>query len=87
MKIIAKISHSKWIAEVEQGELEKFFNLYYNKMEEITVGKEYDLGSGYDHAREIASAVEKFDRLIENAEDITKAMKTGRLVKKRQQTA
>lgn len=56
MKIIATVRHKVYLAEVSHTELEKFLNLYYNKLKELNVGQEIDLGKGYDHFRDTQAA-------------------------------
>lgn len=46
-----------YICEVSHQELEKFLKKYYGKLERLNVGQEIDLGTGYDHASDIESAV------------------------------
>ena len=48
MKVIGKVSNTKYLVEVEHVEIEKFLNLYYRKMKQLEVGDEIDLGKGYD---------------------------------------
>ena len=56
MKVIAKVSETKYVCEVTHDELEKFMNLYYGKMSRLTVGEEVNLGQGYDFSSRIESA-------------------------------
>ena len=56
MKVIAKVSESRYLCEVSHDELEKFFNKYYGNLPKLNVGQEVDLGQGYNFAARIESA-------------------------------
>jgi hypothetical protein len=56
MKVIAKVSESRYMCEVSHEELEKFFNKYYGNLSKLTVGQEVNLGQGYDFSVRIESA-------------------------------
>lgn len=69
MKVIAKISESRYLCEVSHDELEKFLDQYYGKLSKLSVGGEVNLGQGYDFAarienacKKMAEAMEEFDR-------------------------
>lgn len=59
MKVIAKISESRYLCEVSHDELEKCLNQYYGNMSKLPVGGEVNLGQGYDFAVRIESACKK----------------------------
>lgn len=59
MKVIAKISESRYLCEVSHDELEKFLDRYYGKLSKLVVGEEVHLGQGYDFAARIESACKK----------------------------
>lgn len=56
MKILASISHRKYIVEIDKDEIEKVFDKFYDKFGEIKVGDEIDLAKGYNYRGEIKSA-------------------------------
>lgn len=58
MKILASISHRKYIVEIDKDEIEKVFDKFYDKYKfgEIKVGDEIDLAKGYNYRGEIKSA-------------------------------
>lgn len=66
MKVIAKVSDSRYICEVSHEELEKFFDKYYGKMEKLSVGQEVNLGQGYDFAGRIESACKSMAEAAKN---------------------
>jgi hypothetical protein len=68
---------SKYICEVSHSEIERFLNLYYNKMGKLKVGDEVDLGRGHDFARETKSAMEKTQAFIESNKAIIEAIFNG----------
>jgi len=51
MKVIGK-SKEGYICEIGHTELEMFLNQYYGKLARLDVGKEIDLGKGYDFYHE-----------------------------------
>lgn len=77
MKIIGKASSETYLCEVEHTELEKFLGLYYGKLNRLDVGREVDLGKGYDHASEIARAMRATQELIEKNQVVVTAILNG----------
>jgi hypothetical protein len=77
MKIIAEVSCGKYICEVEKTEIEKFLNLYYDKMATIRVGDEINLGAGYDHAEDIEQAMNTTKRFIKDNQKTVNAIMNG----------
>lgn len=71
MKVIGK-TQDGYIAEISHHEIEKFLNLYYNKLGKLSLNEEIDLGKGYDfyHASQAAltetrSFIEKNGKIIQ----------------------
>ena len=56
MKVLGLAGSTKYVVEIDKVEIEKFLNLYYNKMDGLKVGDEIDLGKGYDWAKETEQA-------------------------------
>lgn len=56
VKVIAKVSDSKYLCEVSHEELEKFLGQYYGNLDKLTVGQEVNLGKGHDFAVRIEAA-------------------------------
>lgn len=80
MKIIgmAEVSYnSRYICEVSHQELEKFMNLYYNKMQTLKCGEEVDLGKGYDFYHDTKCALEKTREFIESNGKVINAIING----------
>jgi len=77
MKVIATSGRKKYICEVEHHELEKFLNLYYDKLPELAVGKEIDLGKGYDFAIEAKRACDKTADLIAANKNVIETILNG----------
>jgi len=59
MKIIGKINYRNYICEVNHEELEKFLNLYYNKLKEPMIGDVIDLSKGYNFYRDTKEALQE----------------------------
>jgi len=80
MKVIGLISSKKYIVEIDKSEIEKFLNLYYNKMATLRVGDEIDLGKGYDWYYEIRTALAEartfFSVNVDTINGITRAFTT-----------
>lgn len=76
MRILGETKNG-FIAEVNKSEIEKFLNLYYNKMENIKVGDDIDLGKGYDHAEHISQAFKETQSFIKSHEKIISAIISG----------
>lgn len=79
MKVIG-LSKRNYICEVNHSELEKFMNLYYNKLEKLKEGDEIDLGKGYDYSIKTAEALRKTKEFIESHTDIIRAITDGLLI-------
>ena len=77
MKVIGLISDIKYLVEIDKTEIEKFLNLYYNKMNKLKVGDDVDLSKGYDWAAETKQALDQtqkfFKTNIKTINAITKA--------------
>ena len=56
MKIIGEDGNRGYIAVVSHMELEKLFDKYHGKLNNLTIGSEVNLGLGYDFAASIKSA-------------------------------
>lgn len=62
----------RYICEVEHHEIEKFLDLFYNKLPELKVGEVVDLGRGHDYAEQIGTALGTTQKFIEaNQKTIT----------------
>lgn len=59
MKVIGMVGNKEYLVQISHTELEKVFNKYYGKLEELKVGDTTDLGEGYNFASEIKSSCEK----------------------------
>lgn len=80
MKVIGMAGDSwnpHYICTIEHHELSKFLGLYYNKMQALKVGEVVDLGKGYDHASEIASAMKATQDLIKAHQPVVTAILNG----------
>jgi hypothetical protein len=77
MQVIGISGDKKYICEVKHAELEKFLNLYYGHMNELSVGQEVDLGKGYDHAREIKAAFDNTRAFIDSNQKVVNAIMNG----------
>lgn len=64
MKVIAKISDSRYLCEVSHDEIEKSLDQYYGNMGKLSVGQELNLGQGYDFAVRIESACKKMSEAM-----------------------
>ena len=80
MKVIAKIKSRKYVCEVTHGEIEKFTENFFNKITPLEVGDNFDLGAGYDHLREIRSAMEQTKKFIKANKTIIEAITNGLLI-------
>jgi len=84
MKVIAKASDSKYICEVSHDELEKFLNQYYGNLRKLDVGREVNLGQGYDFSgrieqacKNMAEAMRSFDSARKTMTDFAVAVATS----------
>lgn len=79
MKIIGEGAGGVYLAEVTKEEIEKYFNLYYNKSPKdmMKIGSVIDLGKGYNHAQEIAYAMDQTQRFIASNRAVVDAIMNG----------
>jgi hypothetical protein len=77
MKVIGQVDHDTFICEVSHGEVEKFFNLYYDKMKRLKVGDKVDLGKGHDYASQIADALRKTKEFVSANQQVVTAILNG----------
>jgi len=77
MKVIAKIESRRYVCEISHDEIEKFLNLYYNKLKTMEIGQEFDLGKGYDFAEETKEALKKTEEFIKANEKVVSAILGG----------
>jgi hypothetical protein len=82
MKIIGIVSESrfdrrKYICEVSHSEIEKFLNLYYDKLERLSAGDTVDLGTGYDFHDDIKTALETTKKFIKDNQKTVNAIMNG----------
>ncbi len=77
MKVIGEVKHDEFICIVNKDEIEKFMNLYYNKMNKICIGDVIDLGAGYDFASAAKHAMQETNRFIESNQKIIKTIMQG----------
>ena len=77
MKIIGIKGRNEAICEIGHEELEKFLGLYYGKSEQFKVGQEIDLAKGFNHHREILSALETTRKFFEDNKSVVKAITDG----------
>lgn len=75
--MIGKKNNSTYICEVDHTELEKYFNLYFNKLKNLDVGEDVDLAKGYDYSGEICSALESTRDFISSNKKIVEAILNG----------
>ncbi len=64
MKIIGESGNNKYICIVDHYEIEKFLNLYYDKLKKPKIGDEIDLSRGYDWAHDIEFFLSKHKILL-----------------------
>lgn len=74
MKVIAKASQSKYLCEVEHTELEKFFDRYYGEIEALEVGREIDLGKGYNFSTRIEQACKSMTQAMNDFDSARNVM-------------
>lgn len=69
MKIIGKTEH-QLIVTVTKEEIEKVFDKYYGKIpsEEFNIGKEFDIGNGYNFRSDIKASCQEMQRAMEQFE-------------------
>lgn len=76
MKVIG-LAGSEYIATFSHDELERFFNLYYGKMEKLRVGSEVDLGKGFNFAHQAASALRDTAEFIKSNQKVVDTILNG----------
>jgi len=77
MEVIGEIDRDEFICKVSKHEIEKFMNLYYNKMPAMKVGDSIDLGAGYDFAMQARDAMQATNKFIEENQQVIKAIMEG----------
>ncbi|MCK5604605.1 hypothetical protein KAR91_22140 [Candidatus Pacearchaeota archaeon] len=77
MKVIGTGVDGKYICEVSHTEIEKFQNLYFGKVERLSIGDEVDFGAGYDFSSDIQSAFQKTKAFLEANGEIVNAIMNG----------
>jgi hypothetical protein len=79
MKILAVISknhRTRYIADISHEEIEKVFNKYYNKLGELKVDQEIDLGEGYNYTSDIQQTCESMTKSMERFDNTRKMLLT-----------
>lgn len=76
MKVIGKTEHD-YICEVSHHELEKFMNLYYNKLNKLKIGDQLDLATGYDFETKTLNALKKTEDFISANKEVVEAILNG----------
>lgn len=76
MKVIG-MANGDYICTLDHHELEKFLNLYYNRMERLRVGDTINLGRGHDFANEAADAMRKTQDFIRVNQAVVNAILNG----------
>jgi len=77
MKVIGVVQDEVYICQLTHKEIEKFLNLYYNKMGKIKVGDDIDLGKGYDFHNDAINALKKTEEFIRGNKHIIEAITNG----------
>lgn len=77
MKVIGKVDGDVYICQVSHREIEKFMDLYYNKMGYLAVGDEVDLGKGYDFFQDTKGALKKTEEFIKSNKEVIEMIVTG----------
>jgi hypothetical protein len=82
MKVIGKagVYGDIYICEVSHSEIERFLNLYYNKLGKLKVGQEVDLAAGYEFHHKTAEALKKTQDFIKSHADVVRAITDGLLI-------
>ena len=76
MKVIGT-NKNEYICTIGHSELEKFMNLYYNKMERLKVDDEVDLGAGYNFERKTRDALNQTQSFIKENKKVIEAIFNG----------
>lgn len=82
MKIVARITEDDFICEINAYELQKFMGTYYSCNHGLKVGEVVDLGKGYDHTVKIAESLSAMEKVCNDVEKITEAIRCGKQIKK-----
>ena len=77
MKVIGKKSSQEYIIEVDHGELEKYLDRYYGKLNTLEVGKEIDLGKGHDFADDVRRMLIEHKSVLEKSAKVIKTITEG----------
>jgi len=76
MKVLGEAKDG-YICEVSHEEIEKFLDLYYGKRSRLKVGEELDLGTGYDWANRISSALHQTQEFVKANRPIIQSLMEG----------
>lgn len=77
MKVIGIVDDYTYLCEMKHTEIEKFTNLYYDKMKKMRVGDVLDLGKGYNFHIETLDALRKTEEFIKANKDVINAIMNG----------
>jgi len=78
MKVIGIIQPGEeYVCSVTNEELEKFRNLYYNKMPKLSVGQEFDLDRGYDFHNDVKDMLQKTESFLSANKKMIKTLTDG----------
>ena len=77
MKVIGKAESDIYLCQVSHAEIEKFLNLYCNKMDRLKVGDVVDLGQGYNFCQKTRDALNKTEEFIRSNKDVIEMIVTG----------
>lgn len=80
MKVLASRQENYktvYICEIRHDELEKFLNLYYDKLKQLKDGEEFDLGKGYNFMQDTVAALKKTEDFIKSNANIINTITTG----------
>lgn len=80
MKIIGKSNGDKYIAEIEHYEIERFLDLYYDKLKMLKPGDEIDLGEGYKIEEKLRKVFDAYSSLIASHSEAIKSLTRGVMV-------
>jgi len=82
MKIVARINENDFICELNAYELQKFMGNYYSTHHGLKVGEVINLGKGYDHMVKISESLSAMEKVCNDVEKITEAIRCGKQIKK-----
>lgn len=77
MKVIGKVGDSAYICQISHNEIERFMDLYYGKMDKLSIGEEVDLGKGRDFFKSTMEALKKTEAFITANKDVIEMIVTG----------